>query len=179
MPTWLNNKQQCDLHPSCGLLYLYLQSSGCIFSVFAFPSLCSWKLPPQTASPRFPSLFGKGNTSRKLKGKGLSVFHSAFLYFILASSLLWWNYSWLSFLTECSFCLQALSHHPSFICPSTPGVVMLPTFASIWVSLHHMLLSPNPAVTTVSSSFSKASLFWLSRSLDHTILIMIEKFHWV
>jgi len=111
--------------------------------------------------------------------RGLSVFHSAFLCFILASSLLWWNYPWLSFLTECSFCLQALFHHPSFICPSAPGVVMLPTFASIWVSLHHMLLSPNPAVTTVSSSFSKASLFWLSWSLDPTRLIVIEKFHWM
>lgn len=144
-----------------------------------FPFFVFLEAAPTDCITQIPICLAKETQAGSWKEKGLSVFHSAFLYFILASSLLWWNYSWLNFLTECSFCLQALFHHPSFICPSAPGVVMLPTFASIWVSLHHMLLSPNPAVTTVSSSFSKASLFWLSGSLDHTILIMLEKFHWV
>lgn len=178
---------QPDLIISSNVIYIplvgystYTSSHQGVYSLSLLSLLCVLgSCPHRLHHPDSQVCLAKETPAGSWKEKGLSVFHSAFLYFILASSLLWWNYSWLNFLTECSFCLQALSHHPSFICPSAPGVVMLPTFASIWVSLHHMRLSPNPAVTTVSSSFSKASLFWLSGSLDHTILIMIEKFHWV
>ena len=134
--------------------------------------------PHRLHHPNYHVCWPKETQAGSWKEKGvrctsfcLPLFHSCFFSALTELPIV-------ELLNWMQFCLQALFHHPRFISPSAPGAVMLPTFASIWVSLHHMLLSPNPAVTT-GSSFSKASLFWLSWSLDHRILIVIEKFHWI
>lgn len=67
---WHNNKQHCNLHPSCATYSACTSNPRDTCSAFACPSLCPWRLPPRTVPLRSPHLLINGSSSRKLKGEG-------------------------------------------------------------------------------------------------------------
>lgn len=147
--TWLNNKQQCDLRPSCARYSPCTSNPQDAF--FAFVPL----LPPSDSITQIPMSAGQWKHQQKVERKrGLRIFHSGFLSTLIdlpMAEFLNWN----QHLSASPLSLPQL--HLPFSSSSYGPLI----YECLGVFISHVGIS-DLVVTTVCSSFSKSSSFWQS-----------------